>query len=387
MGNILDYVNEYGGFTFVEKPFCEVDGLILSHLSYYVYDGIVPYMEEKGEFIYFKDILFKMDYQNFLSVTWELESNKELLYKVMSSRRYRNTRANYYVNEISEEYVVQFSAITFLLGDGEIFISMRGTDDTLVGWKEDFYMAYKTPVKAQERGVKYVNDIYKLLLKKKRKHFYLGGHSKGGNLAVYTAMKCDEKVRKKIVHVYNFDGPGFRPDFLHEEDFELIKEKVIKYVPEESVVGMLMEQRDDYCMIKSTEIGVAQHVTFSWCIDNDQFVKSDESIHKRKLLCDRINQWIFQMNEEQIGGFLDNLFKLVELTEVKSLSEIQFKIPDFRKKAHSIRNEYKNMDDFTKQIFWELCVFLIEVMVTDQHERMQKWKVIEVLRQKMERRM
>ncbi len=142
MGDILSYIDEFGGFTFVEKPFCEVDGLILSHLSYYVYDNIVSGLEENKPAVAFRDMERLMDEKNFISVKWELEKNKQLFAKIVEKRRYRNTKAAFYVCEMNRDETIQFSAITFLLGNGDVFLSFRGTDDAMIGWKEDLYMAY-----------------------------------------------------------------------------------------------------------------------------------------------------------------------------------------------------------------------------------------------------
>ena len=145
MGDIISYVYEFGGFTFTEKPFCEIDGLVFSHLSYFIFDGIVPKIDENMPAITLCDVAQRMDWHHFISVKWELEKNREFFYKVVFSRRYRNTKANFLVEEMDANEGVQFCAVTFLLGNGDIFLSFRGTDDALIGWKEDFYMAYRAP--------------------------------------------------------------------------------------------------------------------------------------------------------------------------------------------------------------------------------------------------
>ena len=383
MGDILSYVDEFGGFTFVEKPLCEADELILAHLSYYIYDGIVPGIEDNLPSVYLYDVSKNMNEKNFISVKWEFEKNKELFYKVANSRRYRSVRANYYVNEINNEEDVQFSAVTFLLGNGDIFISFRGTDDELIGWKEDFYMAYRTPVGSQIRSEKYVNRVYQLFAKKRKAQYYFGGHSKGGNLSVYAAMQCKERLRRKILKIYNFDGPGFIPEFMEKLDYENIKDRVVKFIPHESFVGMLMERRDDYILIQSTKIGMAQHIALTWFVEGDRFLRSEEKVHKRKSLYDKVNNWILAMDKETLIGFLDNLFRMVEITEARTLTDLREGIPDFTKKANLIKNTYKKMDEDTKQKFWDIGIFMIEVMAADQQERMRQWKVINNLRERI----
>ena len=126
-----------------------------------------------------------------------------------------------------------------------MFLSFRGTDDAMIGWKEDLYMAYHTPVGAQVRSVAYANQVAKLLAKKKNLRLIFGGHSKGGNLAVFAAMNCDEEIKRRISKIYNMDGPGFCPDFLEQYDYNGIKDKILKIVPDESFVGMLLETKQD----------------------------------------------------------------------------------------------------------------------------------------------
>lgn len=383
MGDIISYVYEFGGFTFAEKPFCEIDGLVYSHLSYFIYGNIVPSVRDNRPAIALCDVAQQMDWNHFISVKWELDKNRELFYKIAFSRRYRNTKMNYLVEEMDKD--VQFCAVTFLLGNGDVFISFRGTDDTLVGWKEDFYMAYRTPVRAQMRSTEYVNMVAKLLARKKNLRFYLGGHSKGGNLAVYAAMTCNNNIRCRIGRIYNMDGPGFRPDFMEGLDYEGIKDKILKVVPDESFVGMLMEQKEDYILIKSLEIGVQQHVCFSWCVNGDRFERANEPMPKRRALYDRINNWIFGLEITQVGEFIDGLFKMIEATEAKTLTDLKnIKGGDIARKAHSIMQEYSGMNDETKRVFWEISVFMIEVLVQDRQERVSRWKTVDKVRQHME---
>ena len=384
MGDMISYVDEFGGFTFLEKPFCEVDGMILSHLSYFVYDNVVPGPGEEKPAVAFSDIAKLMDDKNFISVRWEEEKNRRLFDKVMNARRYRNTGADYYVREMNSNEAIQFSAITFLLGSGEVFLSFRGTDDALVGWKEDAYMAYRTPVGAQLRSVEYAEQVVARLARKKNLRFYFGGHSKGGNLALYAGMSCAPEIKCRIARIYDMDGPGFRPDFLETLDYDGIKDKVLKLVPDESFVGMLMETKEDYTLIKSTQIGMAQHIALSWCVEGDRFQRAQESVPKRKELYDRINRWIFRLEREQVGDFLDNLFQIVEITEANTLTDLKTLSVDFPQKAHSIRKAYMRMNEETKRMFWEISLLLAEVVAADQQERIRKSKGIHWIRQHIE---
>lgn len=383
MGDIISYVYEFGGFTFAEKPFCEIDGLVYAHLSYFIFSGIVPEIGDNKPAVALSDVAQRMNWHNFISVKWELDKNRELFYQVAFSRRYRNTRMNYLMEQMDD--AVQFCAVTFLLGNGDVFLSFRGTDDTLTGWKEDFYMAYKTPVGAQKKSTEYADMVAKLLARKRNLRFYFGGHSKGGNLAVYAAMTCNEKMKHRIGKIYNMDGPGFRPDFMEKLDYDGIRDKVLKIVPDESFVGMLMEQKEDYELIKSLEVGVQQHVCFSWCVEGDHFERAGGHLPKRKELYSRINNWILGLEPERVGDFIDSLFKMIELTEAKTLTDLKnVKGGEFAKKIYPIMQEYKGMSEETKKVFWEISLFIIQIMARDRQESASQWKMTEKMKQHME---
>lgn len=384
MGDIVSYVYEYGGFTFTEKPFCEIDGLLLSHFSYYIYTGIVPTITDLKPAIKLSDVAQKMDWNQFISVTWETERNRELFYKTAFSRRYRNTSLNFLAEEIDEEKDMQFCAVTFLLGNGDVFLSFRGTDDALIGWHEDFNMAYRTPVEAQIRSTEYVNKVAELLARKRNLRLYLGGHSKGGNLAVYSAMTCKDSIKPRIGRIYNMDGPGFRPDFMEKLDYDGIKDKILKIVPSESFVGLLMENGTDYELIKSSAIGLQQHICFSWSVEGDRFERTKEQVPKRKELYDRINRWIYALDRERVGAFLDALFSLAEITEVRTLTDLKEIGTELPKIMPTMVQEYSRIDGDTKHVFWEISLFMVEVMAADQQERVRRWKAIEKIRQRME---
>lgn len=285
---------------------------------------------------------------------------------------------------MDKERDMQFCAVTFLLGNGDVFLSFRGTDDELIGWREDFNMAYRTPVEAQIKSTEYVNKVAELLARKRNLRLYFGGHSKGGNLAVYSAMTCKDSIKPRIGRIYNMDGPGFRPDFMEKLNYEGIKDKILKIVPDESFVGMLMESQMDYELIKSSEIGLQQHICFSWSVEGDHFERTEEQVPKRKELYDRINQWIYALDKERVGAFIDALFGLVEITEARTLTDLREIGNELPKIMPVVLQEYAQIDSDTRHVFWEISLFMVEVMAADQQERVRRWKAIEKVRQRLE---
>ncbi len=384
MGNIISYIDEFGGFTFAEKPFCELDGLLLSHFSYYVYTDAVPKLGEGKPAVRLCDAAQNMSWDRLVSIKWEPEKNRELFYKTAFSKRYRETRLNFLDEELDRERGFQFCAITFMLGNGDVFLSFRGTDDELAGWREDFDMAYRTPVEAQLKSAEYVDGVARLLARKRGLRIYLGGHSKGGNLAVYAAMACKDSLKPKIGRVYNMDGPGFRPDFMETLDYARVKDKILKIVPDESFIGLIMETGMDYELIKSSEIGLAQHACFSWSVMGDAFERSSEPSPKRKELYDKINSWILSLDRERAGEFIDALFGMIELTEASTLTQLKEIGGDMPQKLRNVMHMYAHLDSDTKHVFWEFGRFLAEVLAADSGERMRRGKAIDKIRQRIE---
>ena len=171
-------------------------------------------------------------------------------------------------------------------------------------------------------------------------------------------------------------------------DYMSVKEKIIKFVPKESFVGMLMQDHNEnsieYILIESEKVGVQQHMPLSWCIENDSFVRSESNEPERKALYGRMNQWIYELGREKTENFLNELFNMVEVTEAQTLSDFRAPSPELLKKMKLVRNAYREMDEETKSILWEMAIFVVELMAKDQHERIQKWKLIERMRGRMD---
>ena len=259
-GTVIEYLKKYGDIPFREKPLNDVDSLALCQLSYLKFDGMVSDVRHNGPSVTLQEIAKRPDVEQlFGDVRFEKE-NRALFEGLLSGRRFRNMKLNCYINLVEKEWETQFSAITFILDDGTLFLAFRGTDETIVGWKEDFNMAFLNPVPGQEYSVKYVNMVTGWL----HQPFYIGGHSEGGNLAVYSAMKCAPFVRKRIQKIYSLDGPGFRPEVLKECHYNAIEDKVVKLLPHSSMIGMIFERDIHYRVVESKNHGLLQHDPFSW---------------------------------------------------------------------------------------------------------------------------
>ena len=295
-GTVIEYLKKYGDIPFREKPLNDVDSLALCQLSYLKFDGMVSDVRHNGPSVTLQEIAKRPDVEQlFGDVRFEKE-NRALFEGLLSGRRFRNMKLNCYINLVEKEWETQFSAITFILDDGTLFLAFRGTDETIVGWKEDFNMAFLNPVPGQEYSVKYVNMVTGWL----HQPFYIGGHSKGGNLAVYSAMKCAPFVRKRIQKIYSLDGPGFRPEVLKECHYNAIEDKVVKLLPHSSMIGMIFERDIHYRVVESKNHGLLQHDPFSWLVKDDHFVDVGDIYESQKIM----NEAIAELRAEglQVAG-------------------------------------------------------------------------------------
>ncbi|MEG1427889.1 MAG: Mbeg1-like protein, partial [Oscillospiraceae bacterium] len=231
MQNIIDYVEEKGIFSFAEFPFTDVDSLILSQLAYWKFDGFVPSIDEEDRDITFLNLLEHENVSTLFSSVWDIPSNTALLKALAGSDRYGEVTLHYYVNDMDIAAQKQFSALTFQVGTAFLYLAFRGTDDSFVGWKEDFDMACETPVPSQLAGVKYLSDV----AQKATGALVTGGHSKGGNIAEYAAVSCPKKTSSRIAAIYNHDAPGFHRAFYSSPRYMAVKDKIHKTVPQASL--------------------------------------------------------------------------------------------------------------------------------------------------------
>ena len=209
MKNIIDYVAQEKD-NFLDKAFNSVDILVLSQFSYLNLIGLVPDMSCVVKPVSIGEITHILKHYTLTNRVRDSESNLKLLHALANSPRFSNTKITFYVEKIDFQTEKQFSATTYLLEDGTAYIAFRGTDASFVGWKEDFNMAFISPIPSQEEGVKYVRAVGGILSCDLR----IGGHSKGGNIAVYSAIKCDMSIKNRITHIFSHDGPGFSDEIF-----------------------------------------------------------------------------------------------------------------------------------------------------------------------------
>ncbi len=361
-GTILEYLKEFGDNSLKKAPFSEVDSLVLCQFAYLKFDGLVPEVGQEAGSVSLKELAAHPDYENLYADERYEKDNRALFEGMLASRRFRNMRMKYYINIVEKKYETQFSAVTFFLDDGTTYVAFRGTDESIVGWKEDFNMAFLSPVPGQEYSVKYLN----MVSEKFTGPFYVGGHSKGGNLAVYSAMNCKEWVADRILKVYCMDGPGFRPEVLEQCRYKDIEEKVVKILPHSSLVGMLFEWGIHFEVVESKNIGLSQHNPYSWIVEEGHFRVVKGVYESRKRSDENINKWLLSLNEEQLRTFVDTLFQVIAASETDNLIDFT---ADWKKSMNGMIAAMQEIDEKTakmlKEIVKSLFIIASERMKAD----------------------
>ena len=318
MGNLFEYLSWRGDLSLNAVPVNPVDALIFSSLSYLDFTGIVPgNLQDSIPLHVAADAFLSLDDTH---GRIRVKSDLQLLQAVADTPRFRNIRLAFYRSKLIAEEETQFAALGFLLDDGSVFLAFRGTDYSLVGWKEDFNMSFRDSVPAQREAAAYVTEIadhYPVLLR-------LGGHSKGGNLAVYAAAKASESIQKRILEIYNLDGPGFTENMLNDAGYLTIVPKVKTYIPESSIIGMLLERRDHYAAIKSRQLGLLQHEPYSWEIQAGDFEHAETISRGNRFAGEAISNWIRDMTPEEREAFVEATYQLLSAGGANSVGELLY---------------------------------------------------------------
>ena len=283
----------------------DVDSLVLACVSYYQLPDVAT-AARTPEGMPIVD-LYRADWFEGLTLgLWDPEGLVRLLGSIVASPRFRTIRLCDYVSETDFGHEQQFSACTLRLPTGDVYVSFRGTDNSIVGWKEDFNMAFETRVPSQSRAVRYLERAASFA----EGRVYVGGHSKGGNLAAYAAAMCDQATHARIAAAFSHDGPGFTRETLSSPSWKESAGLIHKTVPRSSLIGMLFEQQEDFSTVESTSVGVLQHDPFSWIVDGVEF-RGAEGLSGGADYLDRgLNDWISSMSQAERESFVDTLFSI-----------------------------------------------------------------------------
>ena len=323
MSNFLDYIEWRGDLSFEKSPFNEIDALILCQITYLNFDGLLENQNFKTE-ISIEDLMNAIDsspdYEKHADVGAMINQGSiDVLRAASKSARYKDIKVTGFVNIVDLEKEEQFAAVTYIFDSKKCCIIYRGTDDTIVGFKEDFNLCVLDEVPAQKDAVKYLEQVASVF----KGEIYIGGHSKGGNLAVFAAAMCNLSVKKRIESVFNMDGPGFQEKRLQSNEFYEILPKVHSYYPHFSIVGMVFSHAGRYSVVDSSQSGIVQHDPFSWNIKGNQFVLRENFDEASTYFSDTLNKWLMSLSKEQQMQFIETLYKILKSTDAKTNSEIE----------------------------------------------------------------
>lgn len=340
MSDLMDYLTWRGDLTFGNDPLCPVDALIFSVLSYVRLEGFVK-ADPAADPVRLADAA-----SGYLDATKELPPtmHRPFLMRMAKSPRFSQLRFLGAQSTIDATRGIQFGALSALLPGQTLLVAFEGTDDTLVGWEEDFRMSYECPVPAQLRAVEYLRAVaaaYPL------RRIVVCGHSKGGNLAMYAAVNAGPAVRSRIKEVYNFDGPGFCDDTLSSAGYLEIRDRLHSFLPESSIVGVLLEHDENYKIVKSSARGLRQHDPYSWEVLGADFVYTSERTAFGKQTEAIMDHFTNTFSPERKRLFGKALFAVLESTEQDTFSGIS------ANKLQSIKNAvrgFTSLDSETRDL-------------------------------------
>ena len=316
MGNIFDYLTWRGDLTFTQDPPNAVDALIFSTLTYVEYGNMAQRLpEEAASLRECAEEFFSLDAPESRARS---KKDTELLRCAAATVRFGRTRLCMYQSRFLPEQETQFAAMTFLLDDGSMFLAYRGTDNSLVGWKEDFNMTFQQTVPAQRLAQEYI----RMAALANTAPMRVAGHSKGGNLAVFAAARCSPTVRKRILTVYNNDGPGFTKYMIGDPGYNAIVPRVRTYIPQSSVIGMLLEHEEPFLVIRSRNVGLMQHDPYSWEVEGPSFLPVQEVKESSQFLDATIKNWFSGMTNMERNQLVEVLYSLLTTGDVENAADI-----------------------------------------------------------------
>ena len=342
MENMLDYLDWRGDVPVGLDGFGEVDNLLLAKLVHVDLSHIVPSPDEA------KDIALRdaaaAYYERYgedgeeigLLVPAEIPG---LLRRLARSRRFCDMRLSAFREILDEEKQEQFAAMTVEIGDGTLYCAFRGTDDTLVGWKEDMNLGVLESVPSQREALEYLTRAAR---RNERLQLRVGGHSKGGNLAVYSAVYAPEDVQERIVRIYNNDGPGFRRELLDSPDYHRVERRILTIMPQNSVVGQMLARPQEVTVVHSTGTGIGQHNGFTWEVRGREFVHMPDFSHTGKRTEETLDSVLDELSGERLNAFVEALYEVLTSTGAHTLSDLN---EEKLKSASGMLKTYRGLDD------------------------------------------
>lgn len=360
MSNIVSFIRKNGHLSFSELPLQQADFLVLSYLSYANFEGtekskkIINNWHSERFLDFSDDFTLSIINKNFL-----LPKQFLTIYKViLSSKRYKDLKLSYMIDKKDEEIETQFFAISFIINNN-LIIAFRGTDRDFVGRKEDFNMAVLDKIPSENYAYEYVLNAMK---KHSNKKTYIIGHSKGGLLAFSAFFNLTKQFKKRVEKVYNLDGPGFKND---KHNYELYKEKLVKIIPSECVIGILYDYSKNYQIVKTKKYNIFAHNIAAWELNSKNEFR--ETLNVKKLnFYSEVLQYTFKSVINDIKDadkkiIIDFIFDIIYVNKSNDILEVARLVRLIQPKYLKILNDlsvenrniiYKALVLFIKEYFY-----------------------------------
>lgn len=364
MKNMLDYIKEFGHVSFEERAFSEIDAIVLTELEYLPLEKVVPSDENGENFVTVKEIAEYMQEhkqelfdENPMMITQE---QHEVSQVIADAPRFQSLKFFGVVSVWDKDTTKQFAAVTVEVEPSVRLVIFRGTDDTLIGWKEDFLMTYSPLVAAQTDAKEYLAKQASLW----DGDLMISGHSKGGNLAIYAAATQEEDVQLRIVDIFCFDSPGLYRSVLETKGYQNIVPLAMRYIPQDSLVGLMLESEVPYVIVKSNATGAMQHSAMTWEIEDGQFIKMEKLTKNSQLNDQTFKKWTESVSDEELELFWNVFFELLFSVGIDTVNDLygQFMhyVQEFLKAAG-------DMDEEKREVLIRVALLLVST-------RFEVWK-------------
>ena len=365
MSTIFDYLDHVAYDSIYDRPFKELDVLALTELTYLPFDRIVPQGDTTNIEVRLSDAVELVDRTTDFIVT---DQHLQLVDVLATSKRFKNVKLLNYVDEYDPDVQKQFAAMTYRLTMDVYLVVFRGTDDTLIGWKEDFHMTYMDHVPSQRRAASYLQHVMKEFPKGR---FMVAGHSKGGNLAAYACSYLPDYLFERVNAIYCYDAPGLNKAIIETEGYQRIAHLVHRFVPQGSIVGMMLEVPESSTIVKSRAFGgFAQHDAFTWMVEKDGFVTLDQTSPDSQQTDETLKQWVRETSADERKKFFDTFFGIFLDAGITSIN-VLMNLKNFSKIKEIFQNA-QDLDPTEREMLERLAKQLLDTRV----QAWKKWQTI-----------
>lgn len=368
MATLFDYL-EGELATFDEKPFGELDTAVLTQASMLEVQGIVPGVDERrpgllGDLtalvrgpgpVRFCDLIRA---ERFPGMFCGLvpDDIRRCLFALAASPRFRDLKLSCYRCVQDGATHTQFAAIAFTWRDRFSFIGFRGTDTSLSGWRENLDLSYRDEVGSQGLARRYLEDVMACL----PGEIHVGGHSKGGNLALYAALTCNADTCARIRHVWCLDAPGFKHGRFSERDYARVQGRVSRIVPVDSIIGALLECPVEPDAVRSEAQGVDQHNVFSWIVEGNTFSRADGVSDLSRSLHEISGAWLARMDDARKEQVVEAVCAAVAASGVEDVGQI---LAQGQGAVRGMVEVSRKLDPDTREVLSEAVGDLVDVVV------------------------